>query len=152
MRHHRSNRLCDLYRINVRLDHDVDAIDETGTYKSGLGGKQIHHREIAAIDAGHAVRLKKTPYGECPQPGRSRKSNLVSAREPTAKRKRSRENHRVGLAEQQEGIVDFQAIVTARFVHADSLVVRNVDSLDRQQFSAPIRHVSRRADERYREL
>ena len=47
-----------------RSSDEVDAIDEPGTNERGLGGRQVHHDQIAAEGAGHALRLEQAPDGE----------------------------------------------------------------------------------------
>ena len=108
LRQHAGDGLGDPRDLGVALDHHVHAVDEPRTSEERLGTIEVHQRDVAAVGARHSGRLEQAADGEAAPARRCHQVDPVVRRQAVAGREGPAEHDRVGVAQENERVVQLE--------------------------------------------
>ena len=151
-RQHGADRLADGAHVLPVADHDIDAVDGARVREDPLGGEEVHHDEVAAVDPRHPLRIEEAAHGEALPSARRHEEDRVAHRKPSPPGEGTRQDHRIRLAQDDERVGELEPLRITRLVDAERLVVRDVHALDDERFAARVACERAGLDDRNGEL
>ena len=136
----------------VSCNDDIHAVDEPRAGECLLGGEEVHHDEVPAVDAADALRLDQPSHGELSPAGRCLELESRAHLKPPRRGEGARQQDRIRLAEKHQRIIDLNAALVADVVHADGRIIGDVDTMDSHELAASVGRERRRAHDRNGEL
>ena len=123
-----------MYVVDTRAvsDGKVDTIKPASATKDLLCRVDIHHREAAAKCARQATRLHDASHGESLAPVHRVEIDLAVDAEPMFLREVGRDDQRIGLRQEHEGIIDDAFLAAFKVVIAQAAVTGHVYREDQQ--------------------
>ena len=150
--HDRPDRIGHAFQVGVTAHDHVHAVHEPGPREGGLGRGDVHDHQGAALDARHSLGGQETAYREPAAPRGRVELDAVAHPDLPPRGEFAREQHRVRLAQEHEGVLQLVARSAGGLVDADRRVVRDVDAVHGELLAAAVGGERRGAHHGHREL